>query len=192
MDRRDPSASDEDLAAAAATGDAAALETLLFRHADRVHRICRRIVPDPGDALDATQEALLRVATRIGHFDGRSAFTTWLYRVATNAALDEARRRSRRPRPVPDPDLDRAGTPDPADAATRIDVQAALAEVPEVFRVALVLRDLCDLPYEEIATILEVPIGTVRSRIARGRALLADRLSPGNRDPSEHRPSTTR
>jgi RNA polymerase sigma-70 factor (ECF subfamily) len=192
LDRRDPSASDEDLAAAAATGDAAALETLLFRHADRVHRICRRIVPDPGDALDATQEALLRVATRIGHFDGRSAFTTWLYRVATNAALDEARRRSRRPRPVPDPDLDRAGTPDPADAATRIDVQAALAEVPEVFRVALVLRDLCDLPYEEIATILEVPIGTVRSRIARGRALLADRLSPGNRDPSEHRPSTTR
>lgn len=192
MDRRDPSASDEDLAAAAATGDATALETLLFRHADRVHRICRRIVPDPGDALDATQEALLRVATRIGHFDGRSAFTTWLYRVATNAALDEARRRSRRPRPVPDPDLDRAGTPDPADAATRIDVQAALAEVPEVFRVALVLRDLCDLPYEEIATILEVPIGTVRSRIARGRALLADRLSPGNRDPSEHRPSTTR
>jgi RNA polymerase sigma-70 factor (ECF subfamily) len=192
LDRRDPSASDEDLAAAAATGDATALETLLFRHADRVHRICRRIVPDPGDALDATQEALLRVATRIGHFDGRSAFTTWLYRVATNAALDEARRRSRRPRPVPDPDLDRAGTPDPADAATRIDVQAALAEVPEVFRVALVLRDLCDLPYEEIATILEVPIGTVRSRIARGRALLADRLSPGNRDPSEHRPSTTR
>lgn len=192
MDRRDPTASDEHLAAAAAGGDATALETLLLRHADRVHRICRRIVPDPGDALDATQEALLRVATRIGHFDGRSAFTTWLYRVATNTALDEARRRSRRPRPVADPDLDRAGTPDPGDAATRIDVQAALAEVPEVFRVALVLRDLCDLPYEEIATILDVPTGTVRSRIARGRALLADRLAPGNRDAPGHRRSTRR
>ncbi len=191
MDRRDPSASDEVLAATAAAGDADALEALLIRHADRVHRICRRIVPDPGDALDATQEALLRVATRIGHFDGRSAFTTWLYRVATNAALDEARRRRRRPRPVPDRDLDRAG-PNPVDAPTRIDVQAALAEVPEVFRVALVLRDLCDLPYEDIATILDVPIGTVRSRIARGRALLADRLSPGNRAPSGQRPTSKR
>ena len=98
---RAPSVAGDDasLAAAAAAGDRRALETLLERYADRVHAICRRIVVHPEDALDATQEALIAITRGIGRFDGRSAFTTWLYRVATNAALDELRRRSRRPVP---------------------------------------------------------------------------------------------
>src|SRR5919197_3631201 len=93
-------ASDEALAAAANAGDRGALETLLARHLDRVHAICRRVTGHPEDALDATQEALIAVTRGLHRYDGRSLFTTWLYRVATNAALDEVRRRNRRPAPV--------------------------------------------------------------------------------------------
>jgi Sigma-70 region 2 len=80
---------DNALATRAAAGDREALETLLERHVDRIHAVCRRVLGDREDALDATQEAMIAVARGIGRYDGRSAFTTWLYRVATNAALDE-------------------------------------------------------------------------------------------------------
>src|SRR6516225_6024773 len=86
---------DDDLARRAARGDRRALEALLERHVDRVHALCRRVVAHPEDALDATQEAMIAIARGITRFDGRSAFTTWLYRVVTNAALDELRRKQR-------------------------------------------------------------------------------------------------
>jgi RNA polymerase sigma-70 factor (ECF subfamily) len=155
------------------------------------------------DALDASQEALIAVARAIDRFDGRSAFTTWLYRVATNAAIDEARRRGRRA--VPDPAaVERAeragggpvGPTDPDLVADRLDVDAALARLPEEFRVAVVLRDLCDLDYTQIAAVLEIPPGTVRSRIARGRAALASALDDpgraGNRAAPRDRPMEQR
>jgi RNA polymerase sigma-70 factor (ECF subfamily) len=149
--------------------------------------VCRRILGNPEDALDATQEAMIAVARGIGHFDGRSAFTTWLYRVATNAALDEGRRKARRPQPVDLP-ADAPADASPEDAVgARLDVDAALRDLPEDFRVAVVLRDLCDLDYAEIAEVLGVPAGTVRSRIARGRAALADAL--GNRGGAGERPT---
>jgi RNA polymerase sigma-70 factor (ECF subfamily) len=177
---------DADLAAAAARGDRRALEDLLDRHTDRVYAICRRVLIDREDALDATQEALIAVARRIGTFDGRAQFTTWLYRVAMNAALDESRRRARRPLPI-DLNTDRASADVPIDSlvADRVDVDAALATIPEEFRAAVALRDLGGLDYADIAEILGIPPGTVRSRIARGRAALADRL--GNRDDPSHR-----
>jgi RNA polymerase sigma-70 factor (ECF subfamily) len=164
---------------------------LLDRHADRIHGVCRRIVAHPEDALDAAQEAMIAVARGIRRFDGRAAFTTWCYRVATNAALDELRRKRRRPLPS-----DPATSPEPVaggpsteeQVGARLDVDAALRELPEDFRVAVVLRDLCDLDYAEIADVLDVPPGTVRSRISRGRALLVERLAPaGNQDPSPAR-----
>jgi RNA polymerase sigma-70 factor (ECF subfamily) len=177
---------DADLAARAARGDRRALELLLDRHADRIHALCRRVVADPQDALDATQEAMIAVVRGIRSFDGRSAFTTWLYRVATNAALDELRRRHRRavPTDLADAERDRGrrviGPPARSSlddvVAAQLDVDAALAAIPDDFRVAVVLRDLCDLEYSEIAEILGIPPGTVRSRIARGREALADRL----------------
>jgi len=156
------------------------------------------------------------IAGGIRRFDGRSAFSTWSYRVATNACLDELRRRRRRPVPgaigagagsgaaggpeaAPDP-LDRLdgrrpvfGSGDEPGAAAieavggRLDVDAALAQVPHDFRVAVVLRDLCDLDYAEIGRILDLPAGTVRSRIARGRGQIADLL--GNRDTPTQRPT---
>jgi RNA polymerase sigma-70 factor (ECF subfamily) len=155
-----------------------------------VHAICRRVVPHPEDALDATQNALIAVARGIGRFDGRSAFTTWLYRVAMNAALDELRRRARRPIPVET--LPEAVTPTAATdgVEARVDLDAALGAVPVDYRVAVVLRDLCDLDYAEIAVVLDLPVGTVRSRISRGRAALAAILgNPGQdtRRPSEQR-----
>lgn len=187
-------AADAALAGAAAAGDRRALDTLLERHLDRVHAICRRVVGDPDDALDATQEALIAIARGIGRFDGRSAFSTWCYRVATNAALDELRRRGRRPRPTDAVDESPVGSAE-GSVDARLDVDRALAEIPEEFRVAVVLRDLVDLDYPEIADVLDVPIGTVKSRIARGRAALRATIArhdPGNRTAPDQRPRTQR
>jgi RNA polymerase sigma-70 factor, ECF subfamily len=182
----DDAAPDATLAAAASAGDRRALELLLDRHADRVHAICRRVVAHPEDALDATQEALIAITRGISRFDGRSAFTTWCYRVATNAALDELRRRGRRPIPFDEPpELTSASGEGAVDA--RLDVDQALASVQEEFRTAVVLRDLADLDYPEIAEVLGVPVGTVKSRIARGRKAL--RAALGNQDPLSWRPN---
>ena len=144
------------------------------------------------DALDATQDALIAVVRGLPRFDGRAAFATWCYRVAVNACLDELRRRRRRPDPgLPEaeeaprrtgPDLDTT-------VADRMAIDEALADLSPEFRAAVVLRDVCDLDYAEIAEVLGIPPGTVRSRIARGRAALADRLT-GNPEPPPDRPST--
>jgi RNA polymerase sigma-70 factor, ECF subfamily len=191
MSRPGGDSSDEALAAAANAGDRGALEVLLARHVDRVHAICRRVTGHPEDALDATQEALIALTRGLHRYDGRALFTTWLYRVATNAALDELRRRKRRPEPAELSD-DRAMAGGAAGGvesvvAARLDVDAALAGLSPEFRAAVVLRDLCDLDYAEIAEVLDVPIGTVRSRIARGRAAIADQLREPDAPPE--RPS---
>ncbi len=170
------------------------MEALLRRHHDRIHALCRRMTGDHHDALDATQEALIAIVRGLPRFDGRSAFSTWSYRVATNACLDELRRRRRRPAAALHDD-DELAPPDDRTpgldetVVDRIDIDAALAALPPDFRAAVVLRDQCGLEYAEIAEVLDVPIGTVRSRIARGRAALArdlggyqsaapDRLNP--------------
>lgn len=186
-----PTAADDALIAAAQAGDTAALDALLRRHYDRIHAICRRLAGNAADADDATQEAVLAIVRGLPRFDGRAAFTTWSYRVATNACLDELRRRGRRPVPV-EAVGDEGGNPggatgpgpaaDPrpavADAvADRLEVDAALATLPIEFRAPVVLRDLCQLDYAEIAETLGIPPGTVRSRIARGRAALAGHLA---------------
>lgn len=164
-----------------------ALDRLLRRHYDRVHAICMRLAGNEADGQDAAQEALIAIVRGLPRFTGRSKFSTWVYRVATNAALDELRRRSRRPF-VGLPDevhaqnarkiVGAGGRPaDPADSVPdRLSIEGALAELPEVFRTAVVLRDVSGLSYDEIGAVLEIPPGTVRSRIARGRARLADIL----------------
>jgi RNA polymerase sigma-70 factor, ECF subfamily len=183
------SASDASLIAAARSGDRAALDALLRRHYDRIWTLCRRLAGNHADAEDATQEALIALARGLRSFDGRAAFTTWSYRVATNACLDELRRRARRPSPAPTDEMvvvDRA--PLPESVGDRLDIDAALAQLPDEFRAAVVLRDLCDLEYAEIAGLLGLPPGTVRSRIARGRAHLARAM--GNPEASTERPTS--
>ena len=86
---------DRTLVAAVQAGDRAALDTLLRRHYDRIYAICRRIAGNDADAADATQDALMSIVRGLERFDGRSTFSTWSYRVATNACLDELRRRKR-------------------------------------------------------------------------------------------------
>lgn len=143
------------------------------------------------DAADCTQEALIAIVRGLPRFDGRSQFSTWAWRVATNACLDELRRRKRRPEPAEPAELSSVvadtGASVAGRVADRLDVDAALAKLPTDFRVAVVLRDLCTLDYAEIAAVLDVPVGTVRSRIARGRAALVPLL--GNQDAEPGRPS---
>ena len=171
---------DETLVRRFRDGDDAAFATLVERHRERVYRICLRVTRDAEEALDASQEAFLSALRNLDRFRGDAAFTTWLYRIAVNASYDRMRARARAPmlhvvadddRPEPEP-----GPPiaDHADAvADRTDVAAALRLVPEEFRAALVLADVEDMPYDEISSILEVPVGTVKSRVHRGRVALA-------------------
>lgn len=188
---------ERELVTAARDGDRRALDRLLRDHQARIHVVCRRIMGNDADALDATQDAMISVVRGLPRFDGRSRFSTWAYRVATNTCLDELRRRRRRPVVgLPEHDgvdielVDQRQSAVDDQVADRLLVDRALAELPGDFRAAVVLRDLCQLDYAEIATILEIPPGTVRSRIARGRAHLADHLA-GNQQRPDHRPTST-
>ncbi len=176
---------DNELIAAARAGDRFALDQLLRRHYDKIHAVTRRIAGPTRDADDATQEALIKIVRSLPKFDGRSSFATWAYRIATNAALDELRKRKRRPalhavrddggeanlEPVDEMSERRIGS-----VADRLALDDALAALPEDYRSAVVLRDVADLDYAEIADVLGIPVGTVKSRIARGRRMLADDL----------------
>jgi len=174
---------DLELVEAAQAGDRSALEALLGRNYDKVHALCRRITGDEQDALDATQDALLAIVRGLPRYDGRAAFSTWAYRVTTNACLDELRRRRRRARPVaPDTAFDHLDADEPGAPASdqssvdRLAIDDALRALSPEFRAAVVLRDQLGLDYAEIADVLDLPPGTVRSRIARGRRALASAL----------------
>jgi len=189
---------DRTLVAAAQSGDRAALDELLRHHYDRIWAICRRIAGNDADAADATQEALLAIVRGLEKFDGRAAFSTWSYRVATNACLDELRRRKRRP--TPELVDEHEGWADRAEddhspafdeqVAVRDELDTALAALPEEFRIPVILRDQLGLDYAEIASTLDIPPGTVRSRIARGRSKLAELLPTGNQTASDERPTS--
>ena len=159
---------------------------MLRRHHDQIHAICRRLAGNDADGQDAAQEALIAIVRGLPRFGGRAKFSTWAYRVATNAALDELRRRSRRPVPTVIEASERfAGTSTTDDSpavVARLDLDDALAQLPEEFRAPVVLRDVAGCDYAEIGSILQILPGTVRSRIARGRARLAEvlRANGGN------------
>lgn len=193
-------ASDTDLVFAARSGDSRAMEVLLSRHVAMVRAVCHRIAGASRDGDDAAQEAMIRIVRGIDRFDGRSSFATWAYRVASNAALDELRRRARRPelhvvgdddRPEQVDEFAERAVTAPSD---RDALEWALRQLGEDFRVPVILRDVADLDYDEIADTLGIPIGTVKSRIARGRRqlveLLGNRVGPPERpipDPRDRR-----
>lgn len=189
------SSDDRALVAQAQAGERAALDELIRRHYDRIYAICRRIAGNDADAADATQEALMAIVRGLAKFDNRAAFSTWSYRVATNACLDELRRRKRRPTPAlvdehdgwADRNIEDHGPAFDEQIAVRDEVQTALNQLPEEFRAPVVLRDCAGLDYAEIAETLGIPPGTVRSRIARGRAKLAELMNQGNQRPTGER-----
>jgi RNA polymerase sigma-70 factor (ECF subfamily) len=157
----------------------AAFDELMGAHEDRVFAICLRTLGDREMALDAVQETFITVFRKVAQFEGKSAFSTWIYRVAVNTCYDVARRaKRRRAEPLPD-------HTDPADTAAgdafaaaelRPDIARAVADLPEEFRAAVILSDLEGLPLQDVADIIEVPVGTVKSRVFRGRRLLAEAL----------------
>ena len=173
------------LITAAQNGDSSALEQLLRSHYDMVFSLCRKLTGNDADANDATQEALLSIVRGLPSFRGNSKFSTWVYRIATNTTLDELRKRSRRPILGLEEDYssNQTGSELEDSVVTSIDLQAALDRLPEDFRTPIVLRDQLGMNYEEIASLLQLPSGTVKSRIARARSKLKNDLL-GNKNAS--------
>jgi RNA polymerase sigma factor (sigma-70 family) len=175
----------EDLARRAAAGDGAALDALLARIQPVVLRQCQRLLPCREDAEEAAQDALLQVARTLAGFEGRSRFTTWLHVVVANCARATYRSLRRRAAERPE-DLSLADVTDPRTtsviAGSRLDLLDALerleAERPELVT-PLVLRDICQLDYGEIADQLGLPLGTVKSRIHWARAHVRRSLMVG-------------
>ena len=129
------------------------------------------------DALDATQEAFVSAFRQARSFRGDSSFGTWLYRIAINSCKDLLRKRNRWGDPIEDAGVDTPSTEDLEGSVTRrMDLAAALAQLPDEFRDPVVMHDLGGVPYEEIARTTRTNIGTVKSRISRGRKRLAELL----------------
>jgi RNA polymerase sigma-70 factor (ECF subfamily) len=158
------------------SGDREAFDAVMRVHESRVFSVCLRILGDRELALDATQDTFLTVFRKAGQFQGRSAVGTWIYRIAVNTCYDQIRRAARRRlEPIPDhTDPSDPGAEDLIEsAALRPEIERALAQLAPEFRNAVILADLEGLPLPEVAEVLGVPVGTVKSRVFRGRRLLA-------------------
>ncbi len=182
---------DEELVSRAQSGDKRAFDLLVIKYQQKVANLIGRYLRDTTEVLDVTQEAFLKAYRALPGFRGDSAFYTWLYRIAINTVKNHLVTRSRRP-PGGDIDAEMAEEMDPGarlretatperlllrDEIART-VQEALDELPTDLRTAIVLREFDGLSYEEIASTMECPIGTVRSRIFRAREAIDKRLRP--------------
>lgn len=183
--RSDIGPTDAALLHQAQRGRQAALAELIARYQDRVYNTCYRLCQDPGEALDLAQTTFMRAIQALPRFEQRANFYTWLFRIAVNLAFSRRRaERCRQTLSLDQPSADgRCHDPPAGDNGgnpghglereeTRQRVEAALARLDPQFRVAVVLKDVEDMDYAAIAEILAVPVGTVKSRIYRGRAQL--------------------
>ncbi|MCR4374361.1 MAG: sigma-70 family RNA polymerase sigma factor [Acidobacteria bacterium] len=183
---------DLELVGKARDGDMEAFEALVQRHQHRLVHFARLMVSNPADAEDVAQETLLRAYRALGQFRGQSAFRTWLYQIATNVARTHlAKRRDRHEVQEPegaegttgDPGRERASGEDVEQRVIAHDqLRRALADLPGDWREAVVLRDIEGLDYKEIAALLGIPMGTVESRIFRGRQRLKATLKGATHD----------
>lgn len=165
---------------------------LTHRYQDRIFTFVHGQVPSWEDALDLTQEVFVKAHRNLGRFREDSLFYTWLYRIAMNACIDYRRRRGRSPEPFSlESDLLTEAGYEPSDMRVHSDPERALENkelarylriyiqaLPEVLRMAVILHDIEGLPQKEIASILKCPLGTVKSRIQRGRYELREKLAP--------------
>lgn len=176
---REDDLSDAELLNRSAGGSGAAFGVLMRRHEDRMFAMALRMLGNRADALDATQEAFLAAFRRAKAFRGEAAVGTWMYRIGINACLDFARKKNRW---VAQDDMDQVADTGSAESrfdervVVRMELQEALAKLPDEYREAVVMHDLGGIPYEDIATLTGTMIGTVKSRISRGRRKLAELL----------------
>jgi RNA polymerase sigma-70 factor (ECF subfamily) len=187
---------EEGLIARLRAGEMSAFDDLVIEFQPLIYALTLRILGNPEDARDATQETFLKIYRHFAHFRGESSLKTWVCKVAVNQARTSDRWWRRRRRDVTDSldlapdDENRLGTLTAATLADETaspesrtlsrertrEIQRALGEVKKDFRIAVVLRDIEGMTYEEIACILEISVGTVKSRIARGREMLREVL----------------
>src|SRR5256714_5745989 len=174
--------SDVVLAVRAKDGDRQALAVLVERHEPRVRRLAAYLLDDPQDAEDAAQEALAKVLTRIDQFRGEARFATWLYSLVTNTCRDLGERQRRRQHQALETAPEVASTLGPHDLACQREQRAELARELEGLsndqRHVMVMKDVLALSYEEIADVLEMPVGTVKCHAHRGRARMRRALEP--------------
>ena len=170
----------------ASEGDAASFNSLMGMHERRMYAVALRMCGNPEDAQDCLQEAMLRIYRSISGFKAQSSFSTWVYRITMNTCLDELRKRKNRPSASLDGLLDAGWSPaddapSPERNAMRREVRQALVqmmnELPEDMRAAVVLRDVQGYAYDEIARMLDTNVGTIKSRISRGRERLRNKIS---------------
>ena len=175
------------LARRAQAGDGAALAALVQSQQRYVYSIALGVMKEPADAADMTQEAFMRVMRSLHSYRGETRFTTWLYRVVTNVCLDGLRRRGRPVEPLDAVEDDGPGEVVDPDRWSRPDeqvelresaaeVRAALADLPASQRLALTLHYFEDMRYEDVATVMNVPLNTAKSHIRRGKERLASLL----------------
>ncbi len=169
----------ESLVERAQDGDTGAFEALYRRLVGRIYALCLRMARDGQRAEELTQDVFVRAWERLGSFRGEAKFTTWLHRLAVNVVLQAGRtkgRREAREELTDDPEeyLGRVKEEFPG---TRIDLERAIASLPEGARTVIVLRDIYGYKYDEIATMQGVALGTVKAQIHRARNMLKERLS---------------
>lgn len=171
-------------------GDSAAFSALMEQHFAMIYNLALRMSGNPDDASDLTQEVMIKLFKNIGAFEGKSKFSTWVYRVAANTCLDELRKIKRKKTVSLDAEYetedgsigyeaeDTAPTPDVSAerAELKTIVAKAVSRLGEEYRTAVILRDINGLSYTEIAEVIGCSVGTVKSRISRGRANLKDIL----------------
>lgn len=170
---------DLELIERARQGDGDAFAQIMQRHEDRIFGLALKMMGNRQDALDATQEAFIAAYRRAGSFRGDAAFSTWLYRIAINTCRDMLRKRDRTPQPIDEEGrIEERDGATPADdvAGLRVDLGRALDSLSDEYKEAVLLHDVGGVPYEEIARLTGVAVGTVKSRISRGRRKLAQLL----------------
>ena len=168
----------ETLVRRAQSGDQRAFEGVYRRTVDRVYALCLRMCADGDEASELVQDVFVRAWQRLGSFRGESLFTTWLHRLAVNLILQDRRSKGRRrAREVAAPDMERFGRmAQRSMPGTRVDLERAIAALPDKARRVLVLRDVEGYKYDEIARMTGVSLGTVKAQIHRARGLIKERL----------------
>jgi RNA polymerase sigma-70 factor (ECF subfamily) len=181
MQRDIDARTDDELLEQFKRGDEAAFSSLVRRHEGRIFGLAMRMLGERADALDATQDTFVAAFRRAEDFRGESSFATWLYRIGINSCKDLLRKKQRAPAPTEEVGEGPANPSSVEDTVTtRLDLAGALARLSEEYREAVCMHDLGGIRYEEIAALTGVSIGTVKSRISRGRRRLAELLEhPG-------------